>query len=308
MEITLEDIKKMNIYEKLSNITNEIKRVKKNLEVGTGVSKYKAVAEKDVLDAVKDKEYKYRIYSYPKNRKLVDSQILKKNVYDKNGDSKEVTTFYSKIETTYAFINVDNPNETIETIVFSEGIDTADKGSGKGMTYADKYALLKAYKIETGDDPDQVPSPSTDDKELSLEEAKAIVVNFGKYKGKDKTFYEVYIEDKQYLEYLINGDNPNQLVKKCYDLFENMPINKLKNLLTITKVSEKSLLEKVGKNILEDLSEDEMKIAIENLEDYKCQQEKKLKQAKQNTNNMLEQAERELGKNWWKQLLEVKIK
>ena len=23
------------------------------------------------------------------------------------------------------------------------------------MTYADKYALLKAYKIETGDDPDQ---------------------------------------------------------------------------------------------------------------------------------------------------------
>ena len=26
------------------------------------------------------------------------------------------------------------------------------------MTYGDKYALLKAYKIETGDDPDQEPS------------------------------------------------------------------------------------------------------------------------------------------------------
>ena len=27
------------------------------------------------------------------------------------------------------------------------------------MTYADKYALLKAYKIVTGEDPDQDPSP-----------------------------------------------------------------------------------------------------------------------------------------------------
>ncbi len=27
------------------------------------------------------------------------------------------------------------------------------------MTYADKYALLKAYKIVTGDDPDQKHSP-----------------------------------------------------------------------------------------------------------------------------------------------------
>ena len=29
------------------------------------------------------------------------------------------------------------------------------------MTYADKYALLKAYKIVTGEDPDQQHSPDT---------------------------------------------------------------------------------------------------------------------------------------------------
>lgn len=29
------------------------------------------------------------------------------------------------------------------------------------MTYADKYALMKAYKIVTGDDPDQHHSPDT---------------------------------------------------------------------------------------------------------------------------------------------------
>ena len=60
------------------------------------------------------------------------------------------------------FVNVDNPEEFIETTVFSEGIDTQDKGSGKAMTYGDKYALMKMYKISTGDDPDAVASPDPD--------------------------------------------------------------------------------------------------------------------------------------------------
>jgi hypothetical protein len=61
----------------------------------------------------------------------------------------------TRIETVYRFVNVDQPEEYIETTTFAEGIDTQDKGSGKAMTYADKYALMKAYKISTGDDPDQ---------------------------------------------------------------------------------------------------------------------------------------------------------
>ena len=58
------EIKEMNIFEKLSNITNEISNVNKNLTVGEGKSAYKAVGEADVLKAVKELEFKYRIYSY----------------------------------------------------------------------------------------------------------------------------------------------------------------------------------------------------------------------------------------------------
>lgn len=61
------------------------------------------------------------------------------------------TTFMSRIKTVYRFVNIDSTNEYIETTVFSEGIDSQDKGSGKAMTYGDKYALMKAYKISTGD-------------------------------------------------------------------------------------------------------------------------------------------------------------
>ena len=49
----------MNIYEKLLNITSEIKNVSKNLEVGIGKNSYKAVGEADVLFAVKQLEQKY---------------------------------------------------------------------------------------------------------------------------------------------------------------------------------------------------------------------------------------------------------
>lgn len=66
----------MNIYEKMLNITNEIQRVAKNLEVGTGQSKYKATGEADVLKAVKELEFKYKIYSYPCSRKVIDREIL----------------------------------------------------------------------------------------------------------------------------------------------------------------------------------------------------------------------------------------
>jgi hypothetical protein len=64
----------------------------------------------------------------------------------------------TRIETIYRFVNIEKPDEYIETVTFAEGIDTQDKGSGKAMTYADKYALMKGYKISTGDDPDQTAS------------------------------------------------------------------------------------------------------------------------------------------------------
>lgn len=146
---------KLNIFQKLSAITAELQTVAKNLEVNAGSrNSYKAVSERDVIDAVKPLENKYGVYSYPCAREILESCTLESE-NDYQGKVTKKTTFFSRIQTTYRFVNVDNPNEFIETTVFSEGIDPQDKGSGKAMTYGDKYALMKAYKISTGDDPDQ---------------------------------------------------------------------------------------------------------------------------------------------------------
>lgn len=143
----------MNIYEKMLNITNEIASVNKNLTVGEGKSKYKAVGEADVLKAVKELEFKHKVYSYPVNREIIESTM-----YTTSNQYGEKNNIFSRIKTTYRFVNVENPNEYIEIISYAEGIDTQDKGAGKAMTYSDKYALMKAYKIITGEDPDQNPS------------------------------------------------------------------------------------------------------------------------------------------------------
>lgn len=148
------DITELNIYEKMSAITNELGVVAKNLNVDMGNNKsYKAVQEKDVLDAVKPIEEKYRVYSYPKERKIIDSAIL-----EKEGKGYVTKNLYLRIETTYMFVNLDKPEQTITMTSYADGIDSGDKATGKAMTYSDKYSLLKAYKIATGDDPDKEAS------------------------------------------------------------------------------------------------------------------------------------------------------
>lgn len=153
----------MNLYEKLLLITNDMKTVAKNLEVGVGKSQYKAVGEADVLKAVKELEFKYKVYSYPSSRKVIDNAILEtvKEYTDNNGNTTitKSNQLFMRIETVYTFVNVENPEETISITTYGDGIDGQDKAPGKAMTYADKYGLLKAYKIVTGEDPDQQASP-----------------------------------------------------------------------------------------------------------------------------------------------------
>lgn len=158
MEATKE-IKDLNIYEKMSLITTEMAVIEKNLKVAVNAkNSYKAVSERDVLDNVKPLEAKYRVYSYPLKREITDKDTLVKET-EYNGNVTRTNTLFMRLSTVYRFINMDKPEEYIDIDTFGDGLDTGDKAPGKAMTYADKYALMKAYKISTGDDPDKEASP-----------------------------------------------------------------------------------------------------------------------------------------------------
>jgi hypothetical protein len=155
------DHSKLNIYQRMSKITNEISRVSKNLQIQVSkTNTYKAVGEADVLDAVKPVEEKYGIYSYPLDRNIIENKTLESET--QYGVRKQL---YMRVEVIYRFVNVDNPQEFIDIKSYGDGIDSQDKVPGKAMTYADKYALMKAYKISTGDDPDQNTVPEKQQEE-----------------------------------------------------------------------------------------------------------------------------------------------
>ena len=86
-------------------------------------------------------------------------------------------------------MNIEKPEEYIEITTYGDGVDTQDKAPGKAMTYSDKYALLKAYKIQTGDDPDQnmsEPLAGTKKKVISIAEQQ-VLIELCKQKGYDHT-------------------------------------------------------------------------------------------------------------------------
>lgn len=147
----------LNIFQRMLAATFEISSVAKNIEVGFGKNAYKAVSEADVLEVVKPIEARHGIYSYPYSRKIIKDEIFT-TIAESNGEKKEKNTFFVRVETVYRFVNTDNPTEYIDITTYGDGVDTQDKTPGKAMTYGDKYALLKAYKIRTGDDPDEKAS------------------------------------------------------------------------------------------------------------------------------------------------------
>lgn len=52
------------------------------------------------------------------------------------------------------FVNVDQPSDQLTVRYPGYGVDSGDKGPGKAMSYAMKYAYMKVFCLETGDDPD----------------------------------------------------------------------------------------------------------------------------------------------------------
>ena len=151
----MSDYKEFNLYQKILMAAEEIGNVEKNLEIRvTNNSSYKAVADVDVLKKVKAAEKKFGLVSIPVKQELVKSEIVRTM---KQG-GYEAISYMDVVKMTVRIINTDNPTETLEVESFGRGLDTGDKGFGKASTYARKYALLNAYKIATGEDPDETKS------------------------------------------------------------------------------------------------------------------------------------------------------
>lgn len=162
----------MNLYQKIQAVSNEIKNIEKNMTVGKGSYSYKAVQDIDVTLEVKEAETKYKLVSIPIKQELVKSEIIKV-VKDGGGESIQ---YMDIVKMTLRIINLEKTDEFVDVESFGRGLDSGDKGFGKASTYARKYALLNAYKIATGEDPDE--NRSKEQTPVTVDEIKNSVVNY----------------------------------------------------------------------------------------------------------------------------------
>lgn len=129
------ELEKLNIYQKILKVMKSVKYVQKSDKKVNG--QYTFVTHDSVVAAMHDPLVEAGIAVIPS---VVNME------QDGNRTSMEILV---------TFVNVDDPEEKVSVSSHGYGIDTQDKGPGKAYSYAYKYALLKMFCLETGDDPEK---------------------------------------------------------------------------------------------------------------------------------------------------------
>lgn len=122
-----------NVHQRLAAVMGEVDYIQKEKKHGMN---YTIVSHDAVTAKVRPVLLEHGIVYYPVRCE-----------HTHNGNRAECSL-------TVRFVNIDEPSDFFDVPTFGYGIDPQDKGPGKAMSYAVKYALLKALGLETGDDPD----------------------------------------------------------------------------------------------------------------------------------------------------------
>lgn len=147
----MHDIRNMSVWEKVYAVSTEIGRVQMTLNVETGKgSSYKAISINDVVDSLTPLMAKYRLIAVPGEKEIIQQEQI--TTTTKYGEKQQ---FYVRVKAEYSIVNIDKPNERIMSCGYGDGIDSGDKATGKAITYARKYALIDAFNLSKGDDPDK---------------------------------------------------------------------------------------------------------------------------------------------------------
>jgi len=123
-----------NILQRLNAVMKEVTYIQKEKKQGM---RYSIVSHDVVTAKVRPAMVNHGVIYYPTNFQMQQS-----------GNRTQLVC-------QVVFASIDDPNDRITVDSAGFGIDDQDKGPGKAISYAVKYALLKALGLESGDDPDE---------------------------------------------------------------------------------------------------------------------------------------------------------
>ena len=138
-----------NIHEAIAAIYREVGYVHKGGRVDSFGAKYTYAGEADLIAAIRPSMVDHQVYCHV-------AQILNRES-ESFTNAKGTMMHHVRLDAMVRFTH--GPSGTsIDCMSSGEGIDSGDKGIPKALTGAFKYALRQTFAIETGDDPDVMPS------------------------------------------------------------------------------------------------------------------------------------------------------
>jgi hypothetical protein len=153
----------MNLIQKLIEVRKSCSYLKKENKG----AQYQYVSSSQTLASLKSKMDELGLLLVPK---VIGHKVSESTVEQHDKDTgvvtKRTTTYFTELDMEYTWINADKPEETLSSTWYGQGVDIAgEKGTGKAMTYAEKYFMLKFFNIPTDkDDPDSFQKKHDDGK------------------------------------------------------------------------------------------------------------------------------------------------
>ena len=158
----------MNLLQRINEVRKAIGYIQKDKSVDTGRGSYKAVTHDAVTAMLREHMVEHGIVSWPS---LVESNA---QPFEVNAEGVKAKQFRYEATYDFTFCNVEDRNDCLTIRIQAHAMDNADKAPGKALSYAMKYALLKLFNLETGEDEESRYNPEGLDDELLAEHLKAI--------------------------------------------------------------------------------------------------------------------------------------
>jgi hypothetical protein len=137
-----EETKTANIYQRISAVQKAVGYLQKDRSVSTGGGSYRAISHDAVVASLRSHMIEHGI--------VATITLADECAFDLPIEGAKQRLFHASF--TICFTNIDNPQDSFFVTLPAHAMDNADKAPGKAISYAFKYALLKVFALETGED------------------------------------------------------------------------------------------------------------------------------------------------------------
>lgn len=161
-----------NIYHKVTAVIAAIGLIQKDSKAPTGMGGYAFISHGALLGHLRHELTSRNIVIIPSGEEVVRSVVTENIVRNDNGESVK-RNVHTVIKFKFTVVNGDDPTDKFEAYWIGEGMDVSDKGAQKAGTSAEKYFLMKLFKVGDKDDPDgaTIEEPKTTSESAQLRPA-----------------------------------------------------------------------------------------------------------------------------------------